>query len=217
MSLPFTTEQFLEVFRQYNTSIWPMQVVLTVIALGAVALAASGRNGRVVGMLLAAEWAWTGVVYHWAFFARINPAARFFGVLWLAGAAAFAVNALGRRAVAFRSPQPWRLAIGGSLIVYAFIVYPALGYLGGRVYPFAPTYGAPCPVTIATLGVLWLAKPPLPRHLVIGPVIWAAIGSVAAFSLGVREDLGLLAAGLSGVLLLVLPHSPEPAVSRTPA
>ena len=33
MNLPFTLEQFLDVFRQYNISVWPMQVLLIVLAL----------------------------------------------------------------------------------------------------------------------------------------------------------------------------------------
>ena len=97
MALPFTSEQFLDVFRQYNTSIWPLQCLLTAIALIAVVFAVRGRRGRVVAFCLAGQWAWTGIVYHWLFFAKINPAAWFFGTLWLAGAMAFARNGLGNR------------------------------------------------------------------------------------------------------------------------
>ena len=28
MKLPFTPDQFLDVFRQYNTAVWPMQILL---------------------------------------------------------------------------------------------------------------------------------------------------------------------------------------------
>jgi hypothetical protein len=73
-------------------------------------------------------------------------------------------------------------------------------------------------VTIVTFGLLWLARPRLPRYLLAAPVIWAAIGSAAAFSLGVHEDLGLLAAGVSGVVLAFL-QSPQAKAPRagTPA
>jgi hypothetical protein len=201
MSLPFTTDQFLEIFRQYNTAVWPAQVALTLAALAAVVAAAAGKGGRPIGWLLAFLWTWTGLVYHAAFFARINPAARLFAVIWLAGAAAFAWNAFGRQALAFRAGERWRLVVGGALVTYGLVVYPVLGHLGGRAYPASPTFGAPCPVTIVTFGLLWLARAPVPRSLVIAPILWAAIGSLAAFSLGVREDLGLLVAGLSGVVL----------------
>lgn len=32
MQLPFTTEQFFDVFRAYNTAVWPAQLVLVVLA-----------------------------------------------------------------------------------------------------------------------------------------------------------------------------------------
>ena len=43
-----------------------------------------------------------------------------------------------------------------------------------------------------------------PRWLFAIQLLWAGIGSTAAFQLGIKEDLGLLAAGVAaGILLLV--------------
>ncbi|HEV2124378.1 MAG TPA: DUF6064 family protein [Chloroflexota bacterium] len=78
MSIPSTTEQFLEVFARYNQAAWPMQVALYVLALVIVGLAWR-RSGRWVFPLLAALWTWMGLVYHWIFFTAINPAACAFG------------------------------------------------------------------------------------------------------------------------------------------
>jgi hypothetical protein len=181
---------------------------MTAIAVVAVILAVRGRGSRLVSFWLAAQWAWTGLAYHWLFFARINPAARVFAALWVAGGAAFAWNAFRRRALSFHASQPARLAVGGVLIAYALVVYPIVGYLEGRVYPFSPTFGAPCPVTILTIGLLWLARPPVARLLLAAPLLWAAVGSAAAFTIGVREDVGLLVAGASGLMLL-LPAAPS--------
>ena len=38
MNLPFTVEQFLDVFAEYNLSVWPFQIVLYLFALTAVFL-----------------------------------------------------------------------------------------------------------------------------------------------------------------------------------
>jgi hypothetical protein len=46
------------------------------------------------------------------------------------------------------------------------------------------------------------------------PLLWALVGSTAAFTLGVVEDYGLLVAGLLGFLLLLFRdhrNDPEPA------
>ena len=207
MTLPFTTEQFLEIFRQYNTTIWPMQILLAAVGLAAAVLAGLRRGGRPVSICLASLWAWTAIVYHWTFFTRINGAAWLFGAIWLAGAAAFAWDAVRPRALPFAGKSRVRQAVGWTLVVYALVVYPILGHFDGRAYPLAPTFGAPCPVTIVTFGVLWLSAPLPRRYLLVAPLLWAAVGSSAAFTLGVREDLGLAVAGLSGLVLLLRPAS----------
>ena len=212
MSLPFTADQFFDVFRQYNTSVWPVQLLLVALAVCATVLALrpTRRSGRIVAIYLAAQWCWTGVVYHWWFFSRVNPAATLFAGIWVLGAVAFATSAGGSRALSFRTASAWRLGLGGSLVAYALVVYPLLGFLDGRTYPAAPTFGAPCPVVIFTFGLLWLARSPLPVWVVLAPVAWAAIGSSAAFTLGIHEDLGLLVAGISGLALVFVSRSPRP-------
>ena len=73
-------------------------------------------------------------------------------------------------------------------------MYPLLNVLLGHRYPAMPTFGAPCPTTIATFGLLTWATPRPPWFVWPIPVLWALVGTSAAFALGVREDLGLLAA-----------------------
>ena len=96
MRLPFTIEQFLDVFRRYNTAVWPMQWILVSLALVAIALALRDRpNGnRVVSAILAALWLWMALAYHLTFFAGVNRAAIGFAVLFVAQAALFAWLAL---------------------------------------------------------------------------------------------------------------------------
>jgi hypothetical protein len=107
----------------------------------------------------------------------------------------------------FSPVADWRGATGGILIAYALLAYPLLGWLAGHRYPRAPTFGVPCPTAIFTLGILLLAAPPVPRVAYIVPVLWAAVGSVAAFALGVPEDLGLLAAGIAALVAAFIPRA----------
>lgn len=36
MQLAFTPEQFFDVFRQYNEAVWPVQIILNLLALAAI-------------------------------------------------------------------------------------------------------------------------------------------------------------------------------------
>src|SRR5688572_19829829 len=94
--LPFSRAEFLEVFAAYNEAVWPAEPFAFGLAI--VALAALVREGegyqKSAALVLAAMWLWTGIAYHWFFFAPVNGAARLFAAifvaqgLWLALAAA---------------------------------------------------------------------------------------------------------------------------------
>ena len=206
MSLPFTPEQFLDVFSRYNEAIWPAQ--LGAYALGvlvvALALRPAASSGRAVGALLAGAWAFNGIAYHLAFFAAVNPAAYVFGGAFLLQAALLA-KAAWRDRLAFGFAPTARYGFGLALVAYAAVLYPLLGLAAGHAYPRAPMFGvAPCPTTIFTFGVLLLAKDRVPPWLLVVPFAWSLVGVSAAVQLGIREDLGLAVAGLLAAPWLVL-------------
>lgn len=198
--MPFTAEQFFEVFRQYNETVWPVQLLLYAPAAGALlgVWLRPRHAGRLIAAALAVLWLWTGMVYHFGFFRAINPAANLFAALSVAGAGMFFWHGVvqGRLRFAWRGgARGWA---GVATIAYALLVYPAIGLLAGHGYWDSPTFGAPCPVTIFTLGVLMLALRP-PGAVFVAPVLWALVGTYAATALGVPQDYGLLAAALLAV------------------
>lgn len=202
MNLPFTADQFLNVFQRYNTAVWPLQFLFVGLALASAALAWTNYRYRTPAVLawLAALWLWMGIVYHGVFFRVINPAAVWFATLFVVqGLLLLAHAAHGRRTV---SPALTAGGIAGLVFVaYALVVYPLIGYVLGHRYPQNPTFGLPCPTTIFTLGILLWLKP-LPASLFVIPVLWSVLGVSAALQLGILEDIGLLMAGLVSVVLI---------------
>jgi len=77
MKIPFTVEQFFDVFGTCNTAIWPAQVLAYI--LGSLALALAFRESklstRIICGILAFFWIWMGILYHIVHFSLINPAA----------------------------------------------------------------------------------------------------------------------------------------------
>lgn len=202
--LPFTREQFLEVFARYNEAVWPAQVVAYAIGLALVSLLLRPRSGggRAVAALLALMWAWTGVAYHGLFFAAINKAAIAFAALFVVQGLLFA-HAAGRGYLQFGGARGAAAWLGWALVLYAALVYPVIGMITGHAYPRMPMFGiTPCPVVLFTLGVLLLAKAPLPALLLMVPLLWSLVGGSAAFLLGVPQDWPLLASSVVAVFLL---------------
>lgn len=94
--------------------------------------------------------------------------------------------------------------LGAALVAFALVIYPILAELLGHGYPAMPTFGLPCPTTIFTIGVLCFLTTPFPRYILVAPILWSAVGSQAAFLLGVYQDLGLLVAGIVAAYLVVV-------------
>jgi hypothetical protein len=71
--LPFTPEQFVQLFADYNRAVWPAQVIAYLLGLGIVIalFRSSARSERLIGFGLALMWAWTGIAYHWMHFFSI--------------------------------------------------------------------------------------------------------------------------------------------------
>jgi hypothetical protein len=215
MSIPFTLEQFLDVFRRYNQAVWPAQAVLIVLAVVAVVAAVSGgpRASRLVSGIVAVLWLWAGAAYHLTFFRDINPIASVFAIAFIIEAVAFAWLGVVRGSLSFDARPGWSGLIGGSIIAYALIAYPLVGVALGHRLPSAPTFGVPCPTTIFTFGLIVWMVPPRSRAIVFIPAVWSLVALSAAVDLGMWEDLGLtVAAGLAIATVVWPSRKPFPSL-----
>jgi hypothetical protein len=196
MELPFTNEQFFDLFTLYNGALWPAVVALwAASALSAWRLFVNRVDGRWISAVLAVHWAWSGLVYHAALFTRINPAAWLFAALFLGQAVlVLRVGVMQRRLTFAPRGHAWA-PVAWGLIVYS-LAYPVINAIDHASLSRIPTFGLPCPTTIFTAGVLMLATP-RSWTLVAVPVIWSAVGGSAAVLLGVRADVALPIAGIA--------------------
>lgn len=205
--MPFSRTEFFTVFASYNERVWPAQLVLYALAIVALVLTLRrpANAGRMTYAVLAVLWLWMGLVYHALFFADINPAAVLFAVFFVVQSAVFAVLAARSRAAHFGPRKDVEGWAGGALVALGLLIYPILSIAAGHRYPAQPTFGLPCPTTIFTLGILLWARGTVPRVVFVIPVLWAAIGTVAAIQLGVIEDLSLTVSLAVVALVLAAP------------
>lgn len=205
MTFPFSTEQFLEVFRQYNSSVWPLQIIFYILAILMVwqVWSPKQKHPPLILLLLGGFWLWMGIVYHFVFFTSINKAAWLFGIMNIVQGILFIFYGIKKNGVSFRFPWNIYSITGIILIVYSLVFYPLIGHFSGHSYPYSPTFGLPCPTTIFSFGMLLLIDKRVPLVLLIIPFLWSVIGTFAALSFGIREDIGLIISGLITCVLII--------------
>lgn len=206
MDFPFTTSQFFEVFRNYNQSVFPVQLIFYFAGCFIIYFLFKQYNfsNRIISSLLGVFWIWMGIVYHIIFFSPINKAAYVFGGLFILQGMFFLYTGSIKNKISYRFQNNILNYTGLILIVYALVVYPLIGNATGHTYPAAPIFSLPCPTAIFTFGVLLFTDKVFPKYILIIPVIWAIIGFNAALKLSIVGDYGLLLAGLLGLFLILL-------------
>lgn len=205
MNLPFTSEQFLRVFTDYNTAIFPLQIVFNLVAILLVVLTFREKVPvRFISTVIAVLWLWMGLAYHFMFFASINKAAIIFGSLKIIEALMIFYFGMIKSKISFRFERNIFNYLGLILILYGLLVYPIIGYFNNHIYPASPTFGLPCPTTIFTFGMLLIINKRLPLIILLIPFIWSVIGFTAAFKLGITEDIGLLISGILASTIVIL-------------
>jgi hypothetical protein len=198
MRFPFTVEQFLAVFREYNDAIGVMPFILAGLALLLVAMTRVAKpwSDSAITVGLAVLWLWSGIVYHWMFFAPINPLARIFAGLFVLQGVTLLVLGVAKGGLRFRPSRTGAGLAGWLVITYALLVYPLLGFAQGRGYPDGPSFGAPCPTTIFYFGMLLWTDTGHHAPYTAMAFAWTIVGTSAAFTFGMYEDFGLLAAAI---------------------
>jgi hypothetical protein len=203
MKLPFTLQQFLDIFRNYNEAVYPLQILFVLLAAWIIVIAYLGnsRHQKFILFTLAAFWLWMGAVYHLLYFSVINKAAYVFGGMFILQGILLLIHGLTKPSL-FTFGKNFHTVVSASLLIYALILYPLIGHFAGHGYPYSPTFGLPCPTTIFTIAIFLISRPRLPFYLAVIPLLWSVIGFSAAFNLAIYEDAVLIIAGLSFAILL---------------
>jgi hypothetical protein len=204
LNFPFTSAEFFALFEAYNSSVFPIQIILLALGIMALALVLSKSfwKNMFTGSLLGVLWLWLGIVYHLAFFTSINRAAYAFGAISVLQGLFFFIEVF-RKRLGFSFSGRLRDYLGYFFILFGLLIYPLISYLLEGSWIRTISVGLPCPTTILTFGFLMWSGPNFPRYLLIIPTIWAIIGTGAAAYFGVYQDYVMLIAALAANVYLL--------------
>lgn len=199
-----------EVFRgfiaEFNRSVFPAQILMYVVGLGAAFLAIARRPQKwakiAVKGSLAFLWAWVGVFYMLLFYTKINSAGYVWGALFLLQAVFFAVEIFYPKIEFDPASNPQLGRIGSSIAGWAFLMYPISALIVGHGWPEMALFGCATPVVLFTCGMLMFTFDRRPRwRFTFIPFLWAVVGGLGpAVQWRYYEDYALFVAG---VVLLI--------------
>lgn len=201
--MPFSQEQFFNVFLRYNITVFPFQVILFAAGIFCLILIIlkSRYAEKVTSYLLVILWLWTAVAYHIIFFSKINKAAIAFGALFIIQSLFFLLEFVVKKKLEFNYENKFNLFTGYFLILFGLVFYPLIGLYSGKEIGYIISLGLPCPSVIFTFGVIIISNKNYTLYKLIIPVIWAFIGFFATFKFGIYQDIML---PVSAVLTIVI-------------
>lgn len=203
MKTPFTTDQFLAVFEQYNQSVFPAQIIILILGLLSLffVFMPSLRLNKLPGIIIALMWLWAGTIYHFLFFTKINSAAFGFGALFvIQGLIVLIITA--KKDFKFKYVNDLRGNTGLLFVSFGLIIYPLISYFMKGSTDLIISAGLPCPTVITTFGFFALANIKLRWWAYVIPVIWSFIGLSAALNFGIYQDFLMLIAAFMVIIVI---------------
>ncbi|WP_073953510.1 DUF6064 family protein [Thalassospira sp. TSL5-1] len=184
--LLFSTRVYYRLFESFNTTFWPVNLALYLAGAGLVlAVLRNGRyRQRVVPVVLALMWAWSGSMFMWHYYRPINWAVPYVLPVFAFQTALLVLFALRPKPLFFAWRGDFSSMAGMALLVLAIPVYPFFSLLAGRDMISAELFGsAPDPTIIGTLGFLLLARGTWRWLLLPVPVLWCLITSLTLWAM----------------------------------
>lgn len=214
--LLFSPRTYYRIIERYNEALWPAH--LLTVAFGCVILALVLRSRatqpRILWMVLALLWAWTGWAFLWQRYSTINWAAMYLVPLFALEALVLSWAGWRRKSLGFPAAGGAARAAGIVLLAGAVVVYPAIAALAGRPWRQAEVFGlSPDPTAIATVGLALLLTPRIAASLLVVPVLWCLFSGLTLWAMQSPEAWVPLLAAAVGLVAASLPRqniqSPE--------
>lgn len=148
-------ERFFQFMAEYNTAIWPAQVVF--YALSAFFIYTSFNNfkhSNTINILtLSSLWILNGAVTLLIYFTNFHNQYYLWGPLWIAQGFLIYYHGIIKKQLNFKIKKDIYSFTGLTFIAYALIIYPLIGSWIGHPFPKGPIFGAaPCPTVTLLSG-----------------------------------------------------------------
>lgn len=199
-------EKFFQFMAEYNTAIWPAQVVFYIFSIFFVytSFKKYKYSNAVNILILTSLWTWNGSVTLLIYFSGFHPQYYLWGPIWIFQGLLICYHGIVQNNITFKIRGDIYSVTGLIFIVYALAIYPLICSWFGHSFPKGPIFGAaPCPTVIFTFSVFLFSENRVKPYLLYFPLLWAFMSLYPIIGMGVYADIGeIIAAVVSFALIL---------------
>jgi len=204
-------EHLLEQIGQYNQMFFPFSLILpSALALMAILLVLfrftrpNARSGCLMNLFLALLYAIAGFeTFYPTFLGEVTVEYIIGAVIMWVFSLLFVWDAFQRKTAYRLSPRTDLKVLSLLLMSYGIFVYPLVEWMLGFTWPKMVFFGAECPSTIFTIGLLIGSIPRVNKIIYVALSIGAVISGGTFSMLGATFDIAYFASGVCGLLMLI--------------
>ncbi len=199
-------ERFFQFMAEYNTAIWPAQVIFYILAVFFIFTSFYKiRSSNTINILiLSVLWVWNGSVTLLIFFSNFHYQYYLWGAFWIAQGLLIYYIGVVKRQINLKIKKDVYSIAGLTFIVYALVIYPMIGSWLGHPFPRGPLFGsAPCPTVIFTFSAFLFSENRVKSYLLYFPMLWALMSLYPIIGMGVYADIGEIVAAIVAFALIL--------------
>ena len=201
-----STETWWDQIEAYNNAIFPMQIIIVVVAAVLTYLLFVKPDTKTNNMMkayLSFTFAWNGIIF-FLIFGKELPGTFLGAPLCILVAILFVWDIFANKTQLRVTDIKWQRYLMMLWILLAFL-YPLIGFALGHYYPKTCIFGVmPCPTTVFALALLAAAIPKIDKKVYILLLVWAlpAFGKCLG-ALDLYEDCVLFWTGVYALIMLI--------------
>lgn len=175
----FSQTTYYRQFELYNQAIWPLHIVVVLLAL--MIFYALWKKpawaGRGIALILTVSWLWVAWAFLYQRFYQIHIVADWYALGFILQAGLIAWYGVIKNRFTLFVKSRLRLTIGSGLLFITLVFYPFIAAISGRHWMQLEMFAlAPDPTALATVAFLLFYKASITLYII--PIIWILLSAM---------------------------------------
>ncbi len=195
--VPYDRSVLFELVGQYNLSIWPIHIVVFILAIYIIYLVIKARSyaSQLILQILGVAWITSGWIFFIQHYASINWIGQYFGYLFILQGLLLFISSFIPSSSFYRLETKRNKQFLVSILILCLLIYPLSGFIDGRSFIQLEVFAlTPDATLLVTLIFLFIIKHNIKYLLIPIPVIGSIFSIIFSSGIELYTTYWILAA-----------------------